>query len=380
MANLFVDTPTVAQQMLDDFKTITQVQLSLKQIDDSNVIKALTYAGPISALYSQLQRLSNDTFAQSASQIALQNMLRARSLPPQGQPTKSNIQLSFTATGAATLTSGVTQAQRVSDGALFTCIQTVSVGSAGSIVAYFESNNTGNTQNTDLLDQPFTLSTATPNVDASGENTTLGLDGTDLESNESMASRVEAHDQNANSGGNAEAYIEWAKAASSEVVEATVLRLPRGPDTVDVVITSGTTDIAGAVMAGQPVVRLPSDSLIAIVLAYIEGLNPITDDVEVYGPTEIDFDVTFNFTCYDDSTANRTYVQGIILQQIQIYLYSANPQDVLTPTAIERLVDQAIGDQILQRECEPLGESTKEYVVPNANILVPGTITFGELE
>jgi len=377
MANLFIDTPTIAQQILDDLKNLTGVQLSLSQLDDDNVIKALTYAGPISAWYAQLQRLSNDTFAQSASTTALQNMLRARNLPPQGQAGPSHLQIQLTATAAAQVTTGITQVQRSSDGAVFTCIQTVAVTAPGSIVAFFESVLDGSASNMDQLNQPFALITPITGINSACTNITLALDGVDEESDAAMAARIIAHDQDENSGGNVAAYIAWAEAASNEVVTATVLRRPRGPDTVDVIITSGTTDISAAVLAGQPVLRLPSGALIATVLAYIQNLNPITDDVQVYGPTEIPLNVTFNYQLYNESVANRAYVDNIITQQIEIYLYSANSGDILTPTAIERLVDQAIGDQIDQRLCLNLGGSTPEYVVPNGNILEPGTITLG---
>lgn len=378
MSNLFVDVPTIVQQMLDSYKSITGVTLSPSQLDDDNVIKAFTYAGPISALYSQIQRLSNDTFAFSASTSGLKNLLRARSLSPQGQASSAHVQIQFTFTAPATIPIG-SQVQLNSNGQVYTTIQSGSGNATTPVTLFVQAVATGNITNVSQLNQPFTLITAISGVVNQCQNVSLGLDGTDVESDASMAARILINDQDQNSGGNVTAYQNWARTASSQVVSVTVLRRLRGPDTVDLVITSGTTDIAGAVASGQPVVRVPSASLISTVQTYVATQNPITDDVLVYGPTTIPLNVTFNFTLFTETSANRSYVGGIITQTIQTYLYSANPTDVLTPSTIERLVDQAIGAQIASRECSNLNGATSYFVVPNSNIIIPGTITLGVL-
>jgi uncharacterized phage protein gp47/JayE len=364
--------------MCDDFKSLTGITLSPSQLDDPRVLKFWTDAGAISSCYAQIQRTINDFFPQTASDSALLLHLAARGLPDQIQPGKSHGQIQFTVTGGTTIKVG-TQVQRVSDGALFQTIQSASPVAAGNVTLFVESIATGNSQNLDQLSQPFALVQPVPNVNTNCTNVSLFFDGRDLESSAEMLARIQAHDRDENSGGNAVAYEAWAKAGSSEVVTAKCLRRLRGPDSVDIIITAGTTDIAAAVNGGQPVTRLPSSALIDTVQAYINLQNPVTDDVLVRAPTETPFNITFNYALYTDTTANRAFVDAQILKIIKIYLYSAKPLDVLSPTALERLVDQSIGSLISGRECSPLGMSTSTYIVPQDQILSPGTITLGTL-
>ena len=375
MANVFKATADIVQEMCDDYQNITGIVLSPQQIDDERVVKMWTYAGAISSMYAQAQRVSNDIFSVSASLAALLAQLQARGLPTQGQPTKSQGQLSFTTTDSASFTVGL-QAKRVSDGAIFQCIQAVSVVGAGTLTAYFESIGTGNAQNLDSTGNPFTLVTPVANVNQSGTNASLFLNGTDLESNASMIARIQAHDQSENSGGNVAAYKAWALAASSEVVTATVIPLARGPDTVDVYITSGTTDITTAVNSGGPVTRLPSAGLISLVQAYIQALNPITDNVLVKAPTETPFNVTVRFALYTEDTSTRSYVASQILNIVKIYLYSAAAGSTINPTALERLIDQGVGSYISERSVDSFnGMTSTYYTIPTGQILTPGTIT-----
>lgn len=379
MANVFKDLPTIVQEMLDKFQTITGVTLSSSQLDDDNVIKAYTYAAGMSGLYAQLQRLANDTFPTAQASIsALNSMCSARSISTQIQAQPSHMQIQFTFSAAATVGVGV-QVQRVSDGALYQTIQSGSGDATNPVTLFVESLLSGNVYNSDQLNQPFALTQALAGVNTSCQNVSYGLDGRDIETAAEQAARIVAHDQSDNTGGNVVWYQETALAASNEVVTANAIRLNRGPDTVDVVITSGTTNISAAIQAGQPVVRLPSTDLIAVVQAYIASLNPTTDDVLVLAPTESSFDVTFNFSLYTETTANRAYVNGQITQVIQIYLYEALSGSTITPTALERLVDQSVGSYLSQRECLPLGSSTREYVIPNNVILKPGTLTLGTM-
>jgi uncharacterized phage protein gp47/JayE len=376
MANVFKATADIVQEMCSDYKSITGITLSPTNYDNENVIKFYTDAGAISSMYAEIQRTANDFFPQTASLSGLIKALASRSMPPQIQPQSSQgqIQLTGSAAGIA-ITAGATQVQRVSDGAVFTCIQSGVTDGAKTANLFFESQAKGNAQNLDSLNQPFTLITPISGISTNCINTSLFLNGRDLETTKEIAARITAHDQDDNSGGNEIAYENWAQVASSEVVTAKTVRLPRGPDTVDTYITSGTTDIAAAVLAGQSISRLPSPALLATVQAYITSLNPITDDHLTKAPIETPLNVTFRFKLYDESTANRSYLTGIITQIIKIYLYSAKPLDVLSPSAIERLVDQQIGDQISERACDNLGGMNTYFTVPAVNIIVPGTLT-----
>lgn len=374
MAQIYKSVRQIVQEMCDEWKAITGATLTPDMIDDTNVIKFYAFAGALAAKYAENQRTLNDFFPQSASEQALEQHLAARSMTPRIQPQSSNGQITFTLTGAATIPID-TQVKRKSDGTLYKAIETKALGAAGSLTVFFTSLNTGNTSNIDATNEPFELVTPIANVNTACVSATKFLDGRDLETPEEMAARILEHDQDDNSGGNAVAYETWAKEASAEVVTAKCLRLVRGADTVDVVITSGTTDIEAAVENDQPVSRLPSTALINTVQAYIIQLNPVTDDVLVRAPTEQNFDCTIKYSLYDETLANRNYVDGIIDKVAKTFIYSARPGDVLSPTTLERLIDQRIGDLIKEREVENFNGLTTFFVVPNDKILTPNTIT-----
>jgi uncharacterized phage protein gp47/JayE len=364
--------------MCDKFKELTGVTLTPKQIDNTTVIKFYTYAGALSSLYSEAQKTANDFFPASASLDALIKHLATRVLPLQIQPQKSHGQIVFTGT-VGTPIPLYSQVKRVSDGSIFQTIQEGSIGSSGVINLFCESLSDGTIQNLDSTGDPFTLNTSITGIQSACVNSTFFLDGRDLETDSEIKARIVAHDRDDNSGGNATAYETWANEASNEVVSAKTIRLPRGPDTVDTYITAGTTDIQAAVDAGQPVLRLPSSTLISTVQAYIISLNPVTDDHLTKAPVELALGVTFKYNLYAESAASRSYADGIITKIIKVYLYQARPLDRLTPSSIERLVDQSIGDLLKERNCNNLGGANTYYDVPAINILIPGTITLSTL-
>lgn len=375
MANVYKSVRTVVQEMCDDFKAITGVTLTPDMKDNTHVIKFYSFAGALSAKYSESQRTLNDIFPQTASEEGLLKHLSTRSLPTRIQPQKSNGQITFTLTGAATVSAG-TQVRRKSNGDLYEVITGGSLGGAGDLTLFCNSVETGNDQNIDADDgEPFELVTAIANVNTDCESASKFLDGRDLETVEEMVLRILEHDRDDNTGGNAAAYEAWAKEASAEVVTAKCIRLVRGPDTVDILITSGTTDIEAAVENGDVVSRLPSAPLIATVQAYIEALNPVTDDVLVVAPTEQNFNATIKYTPYEDTVANRSYLDDVILKVAKTYIYSAKPGDILKPTELERLIDQKIGDQLDERQVSNFNGGTTFFVVPNDKILTPNVIT-----
>jgi uncharacterized phage protein gp47/JayE len=226
-SSVFKDTHTIVQEMCDDYKALTGVTLTPNMIDDTHVIKFYTDAGAISSLYSECQRTLNDIFPATASTSALLQHLATRALATQIQPQKSHGQIQFTATGPCTIPVGA-QVTRVSDGSVYQTIQSVILTAAGVANLYVESLNTGNSQNLDSLNNPFTLTTQITSVLPALINTSLFLDGRDLETSGEMVVRIQSHDRDDNTGGNATAYEAWALAASNEVVSAKCIRKLRG--------------------------------------------------------------------------------------------------------------------------------------------------------
>lgn len=376
MAEIFKSTRQIAQEMCDDYKAITGITKTPDQIDDTDVIKFLTDAAAISSFYSSAQNILNDFFPQTASEEALRRHLNSRGLPPQIQPQTSKGQLTITGTAGSVIGLG-TQAARASDGKVYSAIQAGIIGVGGTIVLFFESLETGNVLNIDSDNQPFTITTPIAGVLPASTSFSKFLDGRDLETPEEMLARIEIQDRDDDTGGNYVAYSRFAKEASNEVVTATVIRYARGIDTVDVIITSGTSDISAAVEAEQPVTRLPSGALIAIVQSYIELQNPITDDVLVRAPTEQNFDVTVNYTLLNDTLINRSYAESEMNKVVKTFIYSAKSGDVISPTDLERLIDKRIGDLIKERNVENFAGAVSKFTVPNDKILTPNIITYG---
>lgn len=103
-----------------------------------------------------------------------------------------------------------------------------------------------------------------------GATTWITSEGTDLETDEHLRQRCLLRWYELTRGATRDAYIAWAMSVPG-VTDVSVLdRFPRGPGTVDVIITSST----GA----------PSPDLIQRVQSYIEARRPICADVLVRGP------------------------------------------------------------------------------------------------
>lgn len=374
MSNIFKSTRQIVQEMCDEYKAITGITKTPDQKDDTDVIKFYTDAAAISSLYSTSQNILNDFFPQTASEEALKRHLQSRGLVPQIQPQTSKGQITITGTDGTTIPLG-TQVSRTSDGELYSCIQAGIIG-ASSVTLFFESVNKGNTLNIDATAQPFSLVTSISGALVPCVSASKFLDGRDLETPEEMLARIETHDRDDDTGGNAVAYERFAKEASNEVISATVLRLVRGIDTVDVIITSGTSDISAAVEAGQIVTRLPSVALIDTVQAYIEIQNPVTDDVLVKAPTEQNFDVTVRYTLLDDNLINRSYAEDQMLKTIKTFIYQAKSGSQISPTDLERLIDKRIGDLIKERFVDNFAGIVSKFQVPTDKILTPNVITF----
>lgn len=379
MASYFQKTADIVQEMCDDFQSITGITLNPNDVTDERVAKFYPIAGALSTFRALLQQNYDNIFPQSSDEESLEKDLEAKQLPPRSQPQKSDGTIRLNGIDASILIAGA-QIKRVSDGALYVTQADATIGSmtSGLVDVLVQSSDTGNDKNLDMLNQAFTLITQTTGFDSPCTNVSLLLDGRDLETADEMLVRIETHDRDENSGGNLAAYEAWTFAASPEVVSAKAIKRPRGASTVNVVITSGTTDIAAAVNSGEPVVRVPSSTLIATVQAYIDNLNPVTDDCLVLGPTESPFDVTMSYVLYSDSPANRSSAEQQLLKIIQIFIYSAQSTQVISPTDLERAIDVFMSDLLKERTVSNFAGSVSSYTLPNDTVLTPGTITINQ--
>lgn len=369
---IFQAPADILSDMLADHKAITGVALAPTDIKREEVIKYMTVSGAISGMLSQGQRVFDDFFPGSSSEDGLVKGLAWRGLPARAiaQPSTGTIRNTAGADGA--FIDVGTQLSRDSDGAVFVAITSGTI-TGGHVDITYQSLEDGADKNLDQIGQSFTMITSISGLDSSVLNTTEFLNGRDLETPAEMLTRIEAHDQDANSGGNLAAYEAWAKAASPSVVTATAIKDPRGAGTVNTVITSGTTDIEGAVRAGTPVTRLPGTDLINTVQAYILTQNPVTDDHLTVAPTEETFNSTIAFDLYDES--KRTLVGDEITILWKIFVYSAAANSLMYPTDLERNIDASVGHLIKARRVLDFSGGDGSYAVPASKLEAPGALT-----
>jgi hypothetical protein len=366
----------IVNDMLQDYFEITGEQLSPSDLSHELVLKAWTFAGAISSLYSDITQARDDIWPGSAGTDGLINHLAERLLPTQIAAQPSVGVLRITGTVGSTIPAGLT-VKRALTGDQFIGQGPWVVGASGHTDVPFESLLAGQAYNVDAVGETFNLLSAPAGLDANCTNTVPFRDGRDLETPEEMLARIEAHDLSDDTGGNLVAYERLAQEASNQVVSATGVKNPRGPDTVNVIITSGTTDIETAIRNGQAVVRVPSSPLLAVVQAYVAARNPTTDDFLAVAPTEATFPVTINYNLYDES--GRAAVDAEIVIQTKIFLYSAKSAQVIQPTQLERQIDSVVGHLMSARRVGNFGGGSPAYTVPAGTLLTPGTITTGAL-
>jgi hypothetical protein len=168
------------------------------------------------------------------------------------------------------------------------------------------------------------------------------------------------------------------------------------------VITSGTTDIDAAVDAGDPIVRVPSESLKTVVKDYVDARNPINDCLYVFGPDEASVDVTMNVRWADGYEGSQVLAgQTLTLTQLvereikrAIYKVPVGGRKIgasgyVIASEIEEALDQAlsalpyaqgtIAEAIIDRQIEDLTATGTNRLVRNIEIFIPGTITVNEL-
>jgi uncharacterized phage protein gp47/JayE len=368
----FKSQSEIETDMLADLEDLNGLKLSSTDVSREEVIKIKQDAIALSHAYAQIDRVADDFFPGSSSEQALIKHLTARQMSPRELAQQSSGTIQHTGTPAATIVSG-NRIRQKSSGKLFYLLADATIDGTGQVLASYKSVLSGQAQNIDVLNDDFEMVSPQTGIDNACTNTTRFLDGRDLESPEEMLARIQQNDQIPDTGGNRKAYERFAKEASDAVVSAHAIKNPRGQDTVDTVITSGTTDIESAVLNGDAVERVPSPTLIATVQAYILENNPTTDDHLTIAPTEDSFNSTVTYDLYDDSL--RSSVDTSITQIWKIFVYSVLSGADADPTDLERKIDAKVGHLIKRRRVSNFGGASPQYTVPEGHILKPGTLT-----
>jgi uncharacterized phage protein gp47/JayE len=274
------------------FTTLKSIKPTFNPNDRNSdfVIRGRAISGVVSGVYGDQKKVNNDTWINSARPEALTKHGADLDIPQQPAVKANGPQIRATGTVGAAIPVGASL-RYVPTGALYTVTTGGVIGGGGSGDFVVEANAAGQIGNVAFPDDLEFISPPT------GINAVAALvqnisDGSDAESVDSYRRRLLDRMQQPPSGGNVTDYPTFAFAASPSVRSARVIRFGRGLGTVDVYITTGTTDVDAAVTQGLAIVRVPSPTVIAAVQTYYEEHVPYTDCPQVYGPTEVPVDVT----------------------------------------------------------------------------------------
>lgn len=203
--------------------------------------------------------------------------------------------------------------------------------------------------------------------------------------------------QNPPAGGTVADYRNYALNADPSVVDANVIRYIFGLGTVGVIVTAGTTDIDAAVTNGEPVVRIPSQTLLDKVQASLDAQVPLTDCAFAQAPAEVDIDVTVRVRYNNGNGATvppgQTLTQDeLVRREISRAIYKTPPggrqiggTGFVIASELEEVLDIGLANtpyvqgsfaQIVEdRQVEDLSASGSNRYILQTELAAPGTIS-----
>lgn len=398
MAINFKTPDDIADEYLTNLK-ILKPNVNKDQTDSDWFIRGKTLGGVASGIYADQQRISDDAFPQSARHDALDRHLFVYfngTFNPASQA-QGNL---FTTAATGSFMAAGTQWTYGPNSNSYQTTEDVTYTAPTAIVPV-RSIGSGASQNL-LPGAVLTLSSPPAGVGNSATALFPGLaDGTDSESDQDAATRILNRIRFPVAGGTKTDYEQFARAADTRVTSATVFRYIFGLGTVGIVITSGTTDIDAAINSDSPIIRTPSDELVAIVQRYIESVNPLTDCAHVLKPNEVAQNVTFrvNYAAgFNGSSilAGQTLTLNQLVQrEISRTLYKMpiggrqlGTSGYILASEIEEGVDIALSGEayitgsiakiIIDRQCDNLAATSTNRLVARDEIFKPGTLTIIE--
>jgi hypothetical protein len=279
--------PTPSQIFQQYKTTLKALRPDINENDPSGeaFIRGRVLSGLMAGLYSDQKRADDDTFIRDARGSTLDRFGADYNIPRQpSTPAESNA-AQFTGTAATVIPVG-TKLRFNPTGLLYTLQSTIVIGGGGSITGTIICDTNGQMGN---LASGGVLSLVAPifGVDSTVTLISAASDGSDIETGDSYRARLLNRRQRPPAGGNEFDYPQFAFAADPTVRSAFIRRFARGLGTVDIYVTSGTTDIDTAITQGLPVLRIPSGGVIATIQDYYDHNVPLTDCPLVIAPTEI---------------------------------------------------------------------------------------------
>lgn len=391
-----VKTPAqVAQEFLTQLAALkTDVDISLS--DSDWYVKAQAMGGTMAGIYSDQSLLANDPYPQSARTSALAQHLQTYFTAPNNVflPSQSASGFLGVTGDVGTVVTTAVIAQYLPNGNTYQFASGFTMATTSALVPVV-SVNTGQDQN---LLSGATLTIISPPAGLNSSSVASGdfTQGRDQETDAEAAARILAFIQSPPAGGTQADYIRWAQEASPLVTNASVMRFPNGFGTVGVVITAGTTNIPVAIENGDPVVVVPTQTLIDAVQAYIDSVNPITDCATVYAPTTVPINVSVSawFAQGDATTVlpGQTLSQGQLLTNaVLLAIYQTPPggriiegQGYVVKSDIEQEIDQQLSAEPFEtgslpvlndRYVSALSLTGPNFSMSPVSVAIAGTIT-----
>jgi uncharacterized phage protein gp47/JayE len=402
----FPTPSSIQQQYLQILKSL-KPSFNPNDPNSDFVIRGKAVSGLASGLYGDQQKVNNDTYISSARLEAL--LLHGQDLGISRQPATAakTPQARITGTDGTLINPGDltflyaptnvvytnTTGGTIAGGLLDLEVECTVVGQVGNIVA---------PDDLQVVAPP-------PGVDPTSSLLQNMADGADIETVDSYRARLLSRRQQPPAGGNEIDYPNFAFEADPSVRSAFIRRFGRGLGTVDIYITTGTTDIDTAVTQGQAILRIPGPATLAAVQAYYNANVPYTDCPAVYAPTEVDIDVTVKVVLAAGLTlasvpANATYnplgltCQQLIEREVGRALYKVpvggrivpgNTQGQVVAADIEESLDEwlsAVSNQntggsigklpiLADRQVQPLDPPNVNKVIVQNQLVAPNIIT-----
>lgn len=284
--------PLPSQLQVQYLQILKAIKPSIN-IGDQNsdfVIRGQVFSAFSSGIYGDQAKVDNDTYITSSSPQALSlhgQDLNITQLPATASTTDS---VTINGPNAVVVNPGDLTFLYATTGVTYTNTTGGTIAS-GVLIVSLKATSTGSITNVAAPEQLSII--APPNgisILATLNDNLAG--GSDIESTDSYRARLLNRLQFSPAGGNLNDIRNFAFAANPSVRSVIVLPFILGLGTVGVYITTGTTDIDTAVTNGLSIVRVPSQSVIDSVQAYMNLNAPITMCISVFAPTEIDFSGT----------------------------------------------------------------------------------------
>lgn len=344
-----IKTPQeIAQEFRDNLKAL-KPELNTDQVDSDWNVKSQVIGGVVAGVYSDLNKVSNDAFPQSARMEAVDSHLQTwtgaglRS----AQTASGEISVSGTDTGITVFVG--TQFIHEPTQNVYTSTQEVTIaGLIGSIPVV--SSVAGAAQN---LSAGAELTVQSPplNLLATGVTLTGIGSGADDETTAEGAARVLQLIRSQKRGATESDYIAWALAADASIKYANFVRFPYGIGTVGVVVASGSSDIDAEVDSDETVSFAVSAGTVTAVQSYIDAINPATDTLTVIPiqevPATVSVDVIFVSGDKDTIVPDAGVSQGQLLKrEIQRALYKSPIGGYTINTGFAKILFTDLEEQI----------------------------------